>query len=169
VSRPRAGRLGASVLLVLASLVAPGPRAIAQGGRPVHGENATFAGHGVVMAWAVLRGPSEAATRVVLRIAPAGGDYVAVSVDGIDPFSQRREEVAALRPLARPVDIQAARSTFADLPRREVHLYTAGDRASGRPSLTVYFLGVPDTTPEFASEAALRKYLEETLAKLPGR
>jgi hypothetical protein len=27
-----------------------------------------------------------------------------------------------------------------------------------RPALTVYYLGVPDTTPEFSSEAALDAY-----------
>jgi hypothetical protein len=168
MSARRAGRAAAWILLAAATLTAAAAPALGEG-RAVHGESATFGGHGVAMAWAVLRGPSEEDTRVVLRVAPAGGGYVAVSMDGIDPFSHRREELAALRPLDGPVDIEAARSTFADLPRREIHLYTAGDRGSGRPSLTVYFLGIPDTTPEFASEAALRKYLEETLAKLPGR
>ena len=31
-----------------------------------------------------------------------------------------------------------------------------------RPALTVYYLGVPDTTPEFTSEAALDAYLAGT-------
>jgi hypothetical protein len=30
----------------------------------------------------------------------------------------------------------------------------------------VYFMGLPDTTPEFTSEAALARYLDETLATL---
>ena len=33
------------------------------------------------------------------------------------------------------------------------------DWRAGRPVLTVYYLGVPDTTPEFASEASLLAYL----------
>lgn len=137
--------------------------------RQVHGENSSFAGHGVAMVWGVLRGPSEEDTRVVLRIARAGGDYAAVSVDGVDPFTQRRQALLRVQPLGSSVDVRTPRGTFADLPRREIHFYTAGDHDAQRPSLTVYFMGLPDTTPEFASEAALRAYLEETLAKLPGR
>lgn len=138
-------------------------------GRQVHGENSSFAGHGVAMVWGVLQGSSEEDTRVVLRIARAGGDHAAVSVDGVDPFSQRREALLAMQPFGSSVEVRTRRGTFADLPRREIHFYTAADQHAQRPSLTVYFLGLPDTTPEFASEATLQTYLEETLAKLPGR
>ena len=71
-----------------------------------------------------------------------------------------------MQPLGNQLDIRTLRGTFADLPRREIHFYTTRDQQAQRPSLTVYFMGLPDTTPEFASEAALQKYLEETLAKL---
>jgi len=135
-------------------------------GQQVHGENSSFVGHGVAMVWGVLRGASEADTQVVLRIAPAGGGYATVSLDGVDPFTQRRQELVGMRPLGNPLDIRTSRETFADLPRREIHFYTANDQYAQRPSLTVYFMGLPDTTPEFASEAALRTYLEETLATL---
>ena len=37
--------------------------------------------------------------------------------------------------------------------------------AALRPALMVYYLGVPDTTPEFASEAGLRAYLDDAVAK----
>jgi hypothetical protein len=86
-------------------------------------------------------------------------------VDGVDPFTGRRREILGRQPLPDRLDVRTARATFADLPRREVHVYPA-DQPSPRPSLTVFFLGVPDTTPEFTSEAALGAYLESTLAKL---
>ena len=35
--------------------------------------------------------------------------------------------------------------------------------------LVVYYLGVPDTTPEFTGEEALQRYLDEALAKARGR
>jgi hypothetical protein len=63
---------------------------------------------------------------------------------------------------------RAPTSRPADLPRREIHLDAGeGDWRARRPSLTVYYLGVPDTTPEFTSEAAR----EASLAgpRLPGR
>ena len=137
-------------------------------GQEVHGENSRFVGNGVAMVWGVLRGAREADAQVVLRIALAGGHYVAISLDGVDPFSQRRQELLGMQAMANPLDIRTARATFADLPRREIHFYTANDQHAQRPSLTVYFMGLPDTTPEFASEAALQRYLDETLAKLQG-
>ena len=148
--------------MMLVGLPAPGLGQVQE----VHGENSSFRGNGVAMVWVVLRGTSEEDTQVILRIAPAGGNYVAVSLDGVDPFSGRRQELLAVQPMANPLDTRTPRATFADLPRREIHFYTAADRNARRSSLTIYFMGLPDTTPEFASDTALRLYLDETLAKL---
>ena len=148
--------------MMLVGLPAPGLGQVQE----VHGENSSFRGNGVAMVWVVLRGTSEEDTQVILRIAPAGGNYVAVSLDGVDPFSGRRQELLAVQPMANPLDTRTPRATFADLPRREIHFYTAADRNARRSSLTIYFMGLPDTTPEFASDTALQLYLDETLAKL---
>ena len=148
--------------MMLVGLPAPGLGQVQE----VHGENSSFRGNGVAMVWVVLRGTSEEDTQVILRIAPAGGNYVAVSLDGVDPFSGRRHELFAMQPMANPLDTRTPRATFADLPRREIHFYTAADRNARRSSLTIYFMGLPDTTPEFASDTALQLYLDETLAKL---
>ena len=153
-----------SVALSLALVGVPRP-GLGQG-LEVHGENSSFVGNGVAMVWGVLRGARDEDTQAILRIAPAGGSYIAISVDGVDPFSQRRQELLGMRAMTNPLDIPTPRATFADLPRREIHFYTANDQHAQRPSLTVYFMGLPDTTPEFASEAALRRYLEETVAGL---
>lgn len=150
---------------VFLALAAPPMLGLGQG-QQVHGENSSFVGNGVAMVWGVLRSAREEDTQVILRIALAGGNYTAVSLEGVDPFSQRRQELLSMQALGKPLDIPTARGTFADLPRREIHFYTANDQHAQRPSLTVYFMGLPDTTPEFASEAALRRYLDETLAKL---
>jgi hypothetical protein len=90
-------------------------------------------------------------------------------VDGVDPFSQRRQVLLGLQPFGNSLDFRTSRATFADLPRREIHFYTAGAHDAKVPTLTVYFMGVPDTTPEFVSEAALQAYLDDALAKLPKR
>jgi hypothetical protein len=133
-------------------------------GQEIHGENSRFVGHGVAMVWGVLRGVREDDTQAVLRIAPAGGAYVAVSIEGVDPFTQARRVLFARSPLGTSLDVRTPRATFADLPRREIHFF-AGAEAVGS-ALTVYFMGLPDTTPEFTSEAALQTYLCETLATL---
>ena len=56
--------------------------------------------------------------------------------------------------------MRVPRAHFADFPRTEVRLFgAAGAGATGAPKLVVFYLGVPDTTPEFASAAALESYL----------
>ena len=134
----------------------------------VHGENSEFAGHGVAMAWGVLKAPVEDQSLVVLRIVPLGPSVVSVRVDGVDPFTQRRQELLPLTALGSVLDVTTPRGTFAELTRREIHLYTASDAQARRPSLTIYFMGLPDTTPEFLAEPALRIYLDQTVARLAG-
>jgi hypothetical protein len=142
------------------------PAPLAGQAQQVHGENSSFLGNGVAMVWVVLRGTSEEDTQVILRIAPAGGEFAAVSLDGVDPFTQQRREILARRPLGNGLDVRTSRASFADFPRREIHFYAAGGQHAQGPSLTVYFMGLPDTSPEFTSEAALKKYVDDTLAKL---
>ena len=51
------------------------------------------------------------------------------------------------------------RDAAAGCHSRTSHTRTEGDWRTGRFALTVYYLGVPDTTPEFTTEAALEQYL----------
>jgi hypothetical protein len=151
-----AGAVGALLVVV--------PPAASAEGQEIHGENSRFVGHGVAMVWGVLRGASDDDAQAILRIAPAGGAYAAVRIDGVDPFTQTRRVLLVPSALGASLEVRTARATFADLPRREIHFF-AGTEAAG-PALTVYFMGLPDTTPEFTSEAALARYLDETLATL---
>ena len=148
--------------MMLVGLPAPGLGQVQE----VHGENSSFRGNGVAMVWVVLRGTSEEDTQVILRIVPAGGDFATVSLDGVDPFTQQRREILARRLLGSGVDVRTSRATFADFPRREIHFYAPGGQQAKGPSLTVYFMGLPDTSPEFNSETALKQYVNDTLAKL---
>lgn len=134
----------------------------------VHGENSSFAGHGVLMAWGILKAPVEDQSRVVVRIVATDPALTHLAVDGVDPFTQQRQEMQAAQPLGRSLDVTSARGTFADFTRREFRFFTDADRVAGRPTLVVYFMGVPDTTPEFLAEGPLARYLEETVAKLAG-
>jgi hypothetical protein len=156
-------RTGACLFAVL---LLAGPSLAAGAPLEVHGEDSLFVGHGVGIAWAVLRGPTEAETQVIIRIVPRGGSFAYVRVEGVDPFSRKRQALLEGRPLAEGLDVRSPRGTFADLPRREIHLYrTAADWRVGQPSVTVYYLGVPDTTPEFASEAAALRHLDQGVAR----
>lgn len=154
----------AAVTALAAALAVSAPAA--GQGRTVHGENSVFVGQGVGVAWGVLKGPTEEGTPVILRIVPAGASFAAVRLEGVDPFTGNRRVFLEGRALGEGLDIRTPRSTFADFPRREITLYgTEADWQARRPTLTIFFLGLPDTTPEFTSEAALSAYLADALAR----
>lgn len=136
----------------------------------VHGADSAFAGHGVVVLWGVLRGADEATMAVVLRVVRVDPALGALAVDGIDPFTGRGAAAAPPAALQAMREVRIPRAWFGEYPRTEIHLARSPeDLAARRPLVTIYFTGVPDTTPEFATEAALAAYLERALARARGR
>ena len=156
-------------VLALGVLLPTAPALAAETPLEVHGENSVFAGHGIAMAWGILRGTSEEKTQVVVRIVTVGQAYAYLRIDGVDPFTQERREMLPGQPLGGAVEVRSARASFAEFTRREIQFYTTDDWHAKQPSLTVYYMGVPDTSPEFTSEAALSKYLDDALAKVRGQ
>jgi hypothetical protein len=130
--------------------------------REVHGVADAFARHGVALAWGVLRGSTEADTVVVVRIESSTPDYAFVSAEGVDPFTQQRSTLQPATRAAGGVELRFPRGRFAEFPRTEFRF--APDEKTAA-TLTVYYLGVPDTTPEFASQEALARYLADRLAR----
>ena len=153
-------RLALLALPVLLALFARGSHAL-----EMHGKSDAFAGDGVRIAWAVLRGPSEDLAYVVLRVAADPGRFAQVAADGVDPFANQRKSLVPTRTLTGSTDLSIPRRSFADFPRTEVLFYNNKSRTR-RAELIVYYLGVPDTTPEFTTEAALNAYLTERMAGL---
>jgi len=156
-------RLVVALVLLVIPTLAPGQ------GQEVHGENSVFLGHGVAIAWGVLKGPTEEQTQVIVRIVSTDTSFAAVRIEGVDPFTQNRQVIIDGQPLRDRLDVRTPRGTFADFPRREIRLYrTDTDWQANKPGVTIFYLGLPDTTPEFTSEAALFTYLDEALAKVQG-
>jgi hypothetical protein len=142
----------------------------AAGAAEIHGENSSFAGQGVVLVWGILKAADEDQSQVLVRIVPADpAAYAGLRVEGVDPFTGARREILPAGPLGQGVELRERRGGFAEYTRREFHFFTGGGWPAARPSLTVYFLGVPDTTPEFLADGPLAAYLGETIARLKGR
>ena len=138
--------------------------------REVHGSADVFAAPGVALAWGILRGASDATTTVVVRIAADPAQFASVAAAGRDPFTQQTKPLLPATPTTRAIDLRVPRAHFAEFPRTELLLYDAAAPAqSATPKLVVFYLGVPDTTPELASEAALETYLAERIAGARGR
>jgi hypothetical protein len=151
--------------VVVAAAVATPLRA-AESASEMHGMADAFAVPGVALAWGILRGASEAATVVVLRIVADPALYPAVAATGTDPFTQRTITVLAATRNTGRIDLRVPRAHFADYPRTDVRLYASASLGEAdAPKAVVYYLGVPDTTPESASEAALDASLADRLAR----
>ena len=130
----------------------------------VHGADSLFVSPTVKLAWVVRRGATEADTLVVVRIADAA--YRLVRVDGIDPFTRQHKIFVATRPLDRETDVAIPRAQFADHPSTEFRFFaSAEDAAADKAKLTVFYLGVPDTTPEFAGQREAEAYLARMLGQ----
>lgn len=135
--------------------------------RMIHGSLDTYKGEGIVLAWGILKnsqGKGPEADRIVLRILSVSKDWEALLIEGIDPFSGSRGTIfSALFPLG-PLDLSLPRSHFDSFPRTEIHFFRSyQDLQDGKPNWTLYFVGVPDTTPEFLSAEQLMNHLEKIL------
>jgi len=137
----------------------------AEPSREVHGMSDAFAMPGVALAWGVLRGTAGAPAVVDVRIAVDPMTYPRVVVVGRDPFSSH-ERVLASSPTPGLTDLRVPRTNFERYPRTEFRFFgTAASEPAEKPKLVVYFLGVPDTTPEFPNEARLDGSLSERIAR----
>ena len=164
-------RCGLRALLLLAGLVLASGAVVhgAEAPREVHGMSDAFAAPGVAMAWGVVRGASETATVVVARIVTDPATYPWLAVTSGDPFTHRTGPLLAATRSAGVIEVRSPRAHFADLPRTEFRLYnSAAAVQQDVPALVIFFLGVPDTTPEFATEDKLQAYLADRVARLAG-
>jgi hypothetical protein len=161
----RAAALGAAsafALLLAVSAAADPPR-------EVHGSADAFATPGVALAWAVLRAPKEDDTAVVMRIDVDTRSYGWIEVVGKDPFTQREERLQPMREVGGAFDLKTPRARFADFPRTEIRLWRSGAAPSAAPpALVVYYLGVPDTTPEMMQTLELDRSLTSRIAAARG-
>jgi len=147
--------------LALIAMLLASP-AVAQ--QVVHGENSIFVSPTVKLGWAVKRGASETETLVIVRVVAMDASYRLIRVDGIDPFTKDHKVFVAARPLEHETDIAIPRAQFADHPSTEFHFFASGEDATANKSkLTVFYLGVPDTTPEFAGQHEAEAYLDRML------
>jgi len=134
--------------------------------REVHGSADAYAAPGVALAWGVLRGASETATVVVVRVITDPQAYPWFAATGIDPFSKGEQPLLRATQSAGPLDVRVPRAQFADYPRTELRFFASAAAAqSGTPKLVVFYLGVPDTTPELVDEAKLDVYLADRIAR----
>ena len=141
----------------------------AAGTREIHGSADAFAAERAALAWAVLRAAKEGDTAVVIRIEADAPPFAWIEVIGKDPFTQREERFLAATAVGGPFDLKVPRARFAEFPRTEIRLWWTGSTPGGAPpALVIYYLGVPDTTPEVVRAADLDVSLSTRIARARG-
>jgi len=168
---PRAGRVSVLIAAACMLIVALG-MPVARAETPshlleVHGSTDAFAAPGVALAWGVLRGSSETASAVIIRVVADPDAYRFVSMTASNPFSGRTDTLLPATAIGGAADLRVARGRFAELPRTELRFFT--DEASMRadaPALVVFYLGVPDTTPEFADASTLSSDVDVRITRV---
>ncbi len=163
----RGAALGAVLLLAAAGL-------FAQKGTVEHGSLDIFAAQGFRLAWGVLKagaGGSPDDDAVVVRVVrDAASDGIprepSLEAYGVDPFGGERKTLAPAAGPGKSRELRLPRSHFADFPRTEIMFFSGpGEVGRTAPVITVYFVGIPDTTPEFLDAAKLDSYLTARLAE----
>ncbi len=135
----------------------------------LHGADSSFRAQGITILWAILKGPTEEASFVHIRILhdqAAAPTLNFLGVEAVDPFSKEREWVVKA-PLWGKQTLKIVRTDFRDKTERWFHFYT--DQAAQekhRPALTIFYHGVPDTAPEILTEADLETYLTGAPARI---
>ena len=157
----------ARALLVALALLLRRWRRRAWAQAEVHGSADVYAAPGVALAWGVLRGASDADTMVVIRIVANAKAIRVVAVYGIDPFTRKPSSHCSHRSRSTAASTCRCRARGSPSFRapRFASTRTAESAQSGTPKLTVFYLGVPDTTPEFADRAKLDAYLGDRITR----
>jgi hypothetical protein len=136
-----------------------------------HGADSVFEREGITILWAILKGPTEESSWVYIKIVNSGkSPFQIFSVEAVDPFSQEKEWVVKGEKLGKENVVRGVRSSFRDKTGRRILFYKSiEDFKKENPALTVFYLGVPDTSPEFLSEKDLGGYFNKALEKLKKR
>ena len=158
------------VILFAVTALCPGVVQLAAQGVELHGADSTFQTEGLVLMWAVLRGTDEQSTQVVLDIVQASAAaerFRFYSVEAVDPFTGESRIELEAQPLRGKNRVLRARPEFQIFSNRRILFFTDESSAAlGRPQLTVYYQGVPDTSPEFGNYDDLDAYFVQVMQRL---
>jgi hypothetical protein len=133
-----------------------------------HGADSVFEREGVTILWAILKGPTEESSWVYIKIINSEKNpFQIFSVEAVDPFSKEKEWVVKGERLAEANVIKGVRSSFRDKTARRILFYRSMEAfEKENPNMAVYYLSVPDTSPEVLSEKEMEDYFEKAIERL---
>jgi len=145
----------------------------AQGKTEYHGADSIFEKEGIIILWGIFKGSTEETSWVYIKIIHKEGDFGSFqifSVEAVDPFSNQKEWVVKGEAFKKENMVKSIGASFREKTGRRILFYQSkGDYQAEKPAMTVYYLGVPDTSPEFLSEKEAEDYFEKALERLKKR
>jgi hypothetical protein len=138
------------------------------GQKEFHGADSVFEREGITILWAVLKGPAEETSWVYIKIINSEKNpFQIFSVEAVDPFSNEKEWVVKGKKLEKENLVRGVRTSFRDKTARRILFYQSIEACEKEnPDMAVYYLGVPDTSPEVLSEKEREDYFEKALQRL---
>ena len=133
-----------------------------------HGADSVFEKEGIAILWAILKGQDESSSWVYTKIINFGGNsFQFYSVEAVDPFSRQKEWLLKGMKLEKENLVKSVRTSFRDKTSRRILFYRDEETLEEQiPDMTVFYMGVPDTSPEVLSEKELGAYFERALEQL---
>lgn len=138
------------------------------GQREFHGADSVFEKDGITILWAILKGPTEESSWVHIKIINSGENpFQIFSVGAVDPFSKEKEWVVIGKKLEKENLVRSNRASFREKTGRRILFYRSTEVfEKENPDMVAYYLGVPDTSPEFLSEKDMEDYFKKAQERL---
>jgi hypothetical protein len=137
-----------------------------------HGADSFFKANGISIFWAILKGSEESDSWVHIKIINQEDDlkqFHTFSLIATDPFSDSEEWIIKGEKLKKENIIKLNRESFKEMMGRTFFFYQSEkieDYRNEIPDMTVYYLSVPDTAPEFLTLEKLIAYFKDAEKRL---
>jgi len=139
-------------------------------GHSYHGADTVFQAEGIAIFWAILKGEDEEHSLVYINISATGNTASAFrkySLQASDPFSDEKKWVFTDKYFGKNNLIKLNRASFRDMMERRFFFYKNDEHSpDDRPDMTVYYMSIPDTAPEFLNESDLLAFFKGAMARL---
>ena len=135
-----------------------------------HGADAIFQAEGIAIFWAILKGDDDEHSLVFINIVSTGktaSPFRKFRLQAMDPFSKEKKWVFRDKDFEQNNLIKLNRASFRNMMERRFFFYMKDEPAlDSRPDMTVYYMSIPDTAPEFLDESGLLSYFKGAMARL---
>lgn len=130
-----------------------------------HGADSVFEAEGLAVFWAILKGTDINSSKVYIDIVPLDSmknAYTSYRVVAANVFTGDEESVVELESLKQENLIIQEYGSFSKLAKRRLLFYRSEDTKDA-PFMEIYYIGVPDTSPEFQKLEQINDFFTHSL------